>query len=641
MESSSKKHELKQEMLRLDEELNDFNIDKERLGEEKEGLLENKEKQFNIYKDLEGRLEDISSLYKEKELINEELSHFKLIKEKLDNKNDLIEKIRNYDSIVNSLRKEILELSSKKATTERALKLNLASSLAKDLVDNKPCPVCGSIHHPNLAIFNDEVTSEELNELISNIAAVNAKMDQTYLNKKEDVGKRIEIEDYLALDELVKKYDLDLDNIDEFIGNSNLKIESINERIINHNETNEAYLIEKKKYEDIVDRINEIDNTIKEIDDTNKDRVEEFKRVEIKLDIYSNTRDLETIQGEIDGFTDKIKAYEDELKMVSDSEVETLNSIIEIGKTISEAKNEISASEAKLEIYSNEVNSLWNLFSSDDEYKLCLNTNYDEITDYVKEYDNSYAITKNKIDELKQVVENKEIVDLTSMEEEIKSSSDTINSLNEEIICLDNSIKQINKQINEIKSHYSIMKDKINELNRIQKISDIANGKFNSKITFEQYILSIYFEDVIEEANILLKDMSKNRYQLVRKTSLTGRGYQGLEINVFDNLVGQTRGVASLSGGETFIASLALALGLSNVIRRNQTLASFDTLFIDEGFGSLDPEALDEAYNVLCSLRRNDRVIGIISHVSELKNRVINQIIVEKKDFGSNITILD
>lgn len=641
MESSSKKYELKKEMLKLDEELNDFNIDKERLNEEKVNLLEEKDKQFIVYKDYEGRLEDISSLYKEKELINEELIHLKLVKEKLDLKNDLIERIRNYDSIVSTLRKDVLELSSKKASTERALKLNLASSLAKDLVDKKPCPVCGSLTHPNLAVYNDEITNDDLSDLITNIASVNARMDQTYLNKKEDVQRRIEIEDYLALDELVKKYDLDLDNIDEFIGNDNLKIESINDRINKHAENNELYLEEKKKYDEIVSRIEEIDKTIKEIDDTNSDRLEEFKRTQIKLDIYSNTRDLEIIQEEIDELTKKIKAYEEEVKLVSDSEVETLNSIIEIGKNVSLIKNQISASEAKLEIYSSEVSNLKKLFNSDSEYELCLNTDYEEINNYVKEYDNLYAITKNKIDELENIVKDKNIIDLSSIKEEIDSFTDSINSLNEEIICLENNNRQIERQTSEIKNHYNEMKDKINELNRIQKISDIANGKFNSKITFEQYILSIYFEDVINEANILLKEMSKSRYQLIRKTSLTGRGYQGLEINVFDNLVGQTRGVASLSGGETFIASLALALGLSNVIRSSQALASFDTLFIDEGFGSLDPEALDEAYNVLCSLRRNDRVIGIISHVSELKGRIVNQIIVNKKDFGSTITILD
>ena len=185
------------------------------------------------------------------------------------------------------------------------------------------------------------------------------------------------------------------------------------------------------------------------------------------------------------------------------------------------------------------------------------------------------------------------------------------------------------------------MKDKIIEKNRLKKLCDIANGNYASRITFEQYILSMYFEDVIDEANILLKDMSKNRFKLIRRKTLVGRGYQGLEVDLFDSKTTSTRSVDTFSGGESFIASLSLALGLSNVIRRNSSLVSVDTLFIDEGFGSLDMDTLDTAYNILCGLRTNDRVIGIISHVSELKSRVVNQIVVKKTDTGSTVNIID
>ena len=227
------------------------------------------------------------------------------------------------------------------------------------------------------------------------------------------------------------------------------------------------------------------------------------------------------------------------------------------------------------------------------------------------------------------------------MKEEISKNDEEIKALNEEIICLDSKIKTISKQLTEIKSNYNLMKDKIALRNRLKHISDISNGQNASKMTFEQYVLGIYFEDVIEEANILLNDMSKSRYQLIKKTSLAGNGYKGLEISVFDNNTGATRDVTTLSGGESFIASLALALGLSNVIRRNKALVSFDTLFIDEGFGSLDAESLDQAYNILCGLRVNDRVIGIISHITELKNRISSQIVIKKTDFSSEIKILD
>ena len=188
------------------------------------------------------------------------------------------------------------------------------------------------------------------------------------------------------------------------------------------------------------------------------------------------------------------------------------------------------------------------------------------------------------------------------------------------------------------------MKDKINKKNIFKKISDLANGtlKNNTKMTFEGFVLSMYFEDVIEEANIILKKMSKNEFELVRRQNLSGAGYQGLDIDLFNTKRQSISDVSTFSGGESFMASLSLALGLSNVIRRNSSLVSIDSLFIDEGFGSLDQEeTLDTAYNVLCGLKSSDRVIAIISHVSELKNRIENQIIVSKNDLGSSVVIKD
>ena len=639
-QASKTKDELHKEYLRLDEELNDYNIDKENYTLEQDELLKEKEIKFSQLEEIKTHLEDISALYKEKELLNEELLHLKEIKKKLDDKNDIIEQIRQFDTEISKLRSESIEVSGKKASLERTLKLNLAHTLAKDLVNGKPCPVCGAIEHPNLAILNSDVSQSDLDDILKKNADINASMDLKYEMKKTLAQTRTNIEDYLAEDELVKKYDLDLDNIDEFIGNDNINIQKYNDRIDEHNEYNQKYNEANYNYELLLDKIKTNEEAIKKIEDDNASRIEELRKAEIKLEVYKDTRELSVIDSEIDGLTEKIKQYEIDYKEANDGEVKALSDIIEIRNKKSDVKNEISALVAKKEIYDKDILELKALFNNQEEYELCLNTNYDEITNYVKEYDEAYAITKNKISELNDV-ENKTIVDLLPMKEEMSKSEEEIKSLNEEIICLDNRIKTISKQLGEIKSNYNLMKDKIALRNRLKHISDISNGQNSSKMTFEQYVLGIYFEDVILEANILLSDMSKSRYQLIKKTSLSGNGYKGLEISVFDNNTGATRDVTTLSGGESFIASLALALGLSNVIRRNKALVSFDTLFIDEGFGSLDSESLDQAYNILCGLRVDDRVIGIISHITELKNRINAQIVIKKADFSSEIKILD
>ena len=640
-ESSMIKDNLHKEYLRLDEELNDYNIDKENFTLKLNDLNKEKEVEEKSLEELKSHLEDITMLYKEKQVLEDELNELNKIKRSLEDKNDLINKIRSFDSEISSLRSESIEVSSKKASLERTLKLNLAHTLAKDLVNGKPCPVCGATEHPNLAILNSDVSQQDLDDIIKRNAEINASMDIKYQMKKEAATSRTKIEDELAENELVNKYDLDLDNIDAYIGNDNIEKQKYNDRIDEHNEYNSKYIMAKSSFEVLLDNIKQIEESIKKIDLDNASRVEELKKAEIKLEVYKNTRELSVIDSEINELTSQIKKYEADSKEASDGEVKALNDILDIRNKKGEIKNDISALEAKKEIYDHEMEELEKLFSNKEEYELCLNTNYDEINDYVKEYDSTYAITKNKISELELDVENKEVIDLAPMKEEIESNDNTLKCLNEEIICLNNKIKNTNRQIDEIKTNYLLMKDKIALRNRLKHISDISNGQNASKMTFEQYVLGIYFEDVIEEANILLKDMSKSRYLLIKKTSLSGNGYKGLEISVFDNNTGATRDVTTLSGGESFIASLALALGLSNVIRRNKALVSFDTLFIDEGFGSLDAESLDQAYNILCSLRANDRVIGIISHITELKNRINSQIIIKKNDFSSEIKILD
>lgn len=640
-ESSQIKDSLHKDYLRLDEELNDYNIDKENYTVEKERLLSLKEEKYNLLEELKTHLEDISSLYKEKEEINEELRHLKDIKSKLDDKNDLIEQIRTFDNDISKLRVESIEVSSKKAIYERTLKLNLAHSLAKDLVNGKPCPVCGSTEHPNLASLNSDVSQSDLDEILKRNAEINAQMDLKFSMKKDVATKRTSIEDYLATDELVSKYDLDLDNIDEYIGNDNIKVEELSSRIEEHNIYNAKYIEEKNSYEEILDKIKENEDLIKKIEDDNATRLEALRKVEIKLEVYKDTRDLNIIDEEINNLTEIINKYEIDVKNANDGEVKALSDIIDIRNKKGIIKNDISAYEAKLEIYDKDVIELEKLFNSKEEYELCLNTNYDEITNYVKDYDSNLAIIKNKINELKPKVLNQTTIDLIPLKELIENNDNLIKSLNEDIICIDTKIKTINKQLDEIKDNYNKMKDKIALRNRLKHISDISNGQNLSKMTFEQYVLGIYFLDVIDEANVLLNDMSKTRYQLIKKNSIQGNGYKGLEISVFDNNTGSTRDVTTLSGGESFIASLALALGLSNVIRRNKALVSFDTLFIDEGFGSLDSESLDQAYNILCGLKTNDRVIGIISHITELKNRISNQIVIKKNDFSSNVKIID
>lgn len=177
------------------------------------------------------------------------------------------------------------------------------------------------------------------------------------------------------------------------------------------------------------------------------------------------------------------------------------------------------------------------------------------------------------------------------------------------------------------------------ELRWKKALSDTANGTLTGKdkIMLETYIQTTYFDRIVSRANLRLRTMSGGQYDLVRRRSADSRvGQTGLELNIIDYYSNTQRSVDTLSGGESFLASLALALGLSDEVQTN-TGIQLDTLFVDEGFGSLDSEALSTAYATLAGLSEGHRLVGIISHVSELKEKIDKQIQVTKDPAGGSV----
>ena len=176
----------------------------------------------------------------------------------------------------------------------------------------------------------------------------------------------------------------------------------------------------------------------------------------------------------------------------------------------------------------------------------------------------------------------------------------------------------------------------------MRALSDTANGNVRGKerIMLETYIQTTYFDRIVARANVRLMKMTGGQYELKRrKTPENMRSQSGLELDVVDHYNGTERSVKTLSGGESFKASLALALGLSDEAQMS-TGIQLDTLFVDEGFGSLDPESLNQAYNTLAGLTEGNRLVGIISHVAELKERIDRQILVTKEKTGGSRAVI-
>ncbi len=193
------------------------------------------------------------------------------------------------------------------------------------------------------------------------------------------------------------------------------------------------------------------------------------------------------------------------------------------------------------------------------------------------------------------------------------------------------SLKEKQEKLEKSTTRYSILKD----------LDDAANGNNKKRLVFEQYVLASYFEDILLAANLRLREMSSGRYELRRVEQIgDGRSKDNLEIEVMDYYTGKYRSVRTLSGGESFKASLSLALGMSDVVQAASGGLKVEALFIDEGFGSLDAESLEQACLSLQKLVERDRLIGIISHVPELAEKIGNQIQIQKTNAGSSACIM-
>ena len=200
---------------------------------------------------------------------------------------------------------------------------------------------------------------------------------------------------------------------------------------------------------------------------------------------------------------------------------------------------------------------------------------------------------------------------------------------------LDSNTRHIAKIRTEVKNLAALEEQEI----WVKALSDTANGMIASKerITLETYIQMSYFERIIARANTRLMVMSGGQYELCRRKEAGDKRIQsGLDLDVVDHYNGTVRSVKTLSGGESFKASLSLALGLSDEVQSSVGGVQIDTMFVDEGFGSLDEESLQQAVRALAELTKGDRLVGIISHVSELKEKIDKQIVITKDPVGGS-----
>ena len=252
----------------------------------------------------------------------------------------------------------------------------------------------------------------------------------------------------------------------------------------------------------------------------------------------------------------------------------------------------------------------------------------------INKYNERANELKTLINKLQEQTMGKSYVNITEKQQELESIELQVNTVQDTQTLIVSRLMNNKKILSSIKQVNSQLEKQEAQQKTIVHMANIANGDNAEKVTFERYVLAAYFDEIITAANLRLERMTGSRYQLKRKEERgKGRAQQGLELEVFDNYTGKSRHVKTLSGGEGFKASLSLALGLADVVQAYSGGISLDTLFVDEGFGTLDPESLESAINCLIDLQKSGRLVGVISHVAEIKERIRNvlQITAEKE----------
>ena len=320
-----------------------------------------------------------------------------------------------------------------------------------------------------------------------------------------------------------------------------------------------------------------------------------------------------------------------------------------IDKIIENYKMSIKSMEGKLEErkkaleFSSKSKAKMHIEQLKKEYK-ALEKALDRAKEQWEECKKNIDVANNIINTVEKQLKNAEIIALETLKEEKtvfttrrKKCLDMISQASSRMNANENSESEIQKQ-------YKSLKEVEESWNIMKSLSNTANGNLSGKekILLETYVQMHYFDGIIRRANIRLMAMSCGQYELKRADSPDNlKGQSGLELNVIDHYNGSERSVKTLSGGESFKASLALALGLSEEIHAKSGGIQIDTLFVDEGFGSLDEESLNQAMNALANVTEGNRLVGIISHVREVKERIDRKIIVTKDKIGGSSIALE
>lgn len=529
----------------------------------------------------------VQKLTVQKEEINKKAEALKELKTEIDRCKTEQKNLKNAQSFAKSALDEYGALENEYNQIYIAFFNEQAGIIADELKDGEPCPVCGSTSHPNLARKSENAPSQADVESAQNFA----KKAQEKADKARDTASALKSR---------------FDEIAANVKSAAKKLFGTDDNVFDDYNSNISAL--KKEY----------DCTLALLKTANE-----------KLNLYQK------LDKEIPKIQEKQKSLSDEISTLNTQKASDEAFISENTKRVTSIKSELDFESAdlakdKLKEYTNLSNDIQNAIEKSKNA-------FDDIKSEYDTQNGTKASLENALKEFKEI-------DLASLNEKSLKLNEYKKDIDKTAKSLYSRIESNKLLVDNISVKRDILKGYDDKYVWLKALSETANGDISGKekITLETFVQMTYFDSIIRKANIRLLTMSDGQYELVRRSDAeTLKKNEGLALDVIDHFNASTRSVSALSGGESFMASLCLALGLSDEIQSSNGGIKLDTMFVDEGFGSLDGEALDRALSALTSLSQGNRLVGIISHVDALCDRIDNKIVITKdRTIGSNAQII-
>ena len=568
---------------------------------------------------------------------------------------------------------EILnELEEKLRTTLASRRQLMIAQLQAELEDGQPCMVCGSLDHPNVdGTQADEAALKDLMNRVEELQAQKEKQVATLSNRQarlsEVESKRQDLLDQVAKVKLtLEKHYQELE--EQIKGQFDFEFSEDYEAVRGHallSAVEKHYQELQKRYEkEEADRVHYQDE-LGRAQEKATDLAKSYQEAKADLDqAEERLKDLQEAHTELESvevYQERISLAKQELDLYNKQIKENSEAYNQLHADIQGIKGQLESLTKSKEKTSQETKRLSAELAQSLKAEGALTNDLEQIQLWLLEV-NKQAIPKlqaqltsyqtlkqelqTQISKGKELLQNQEKPDLAALTQEVRIRQESYDMQLAQVSVMEQGLKDATATYQAAKTLQDSNQEAFKahqELSDLVKVVKGENTALTGRLNLEVYVIRQYFQQILDYANAnYIGLLTDNRYSFVlSEEGRRARDHFGLDINVYDQLTGSERSVKSLSGGETFIAALAIALSLSEVVQNTSKGAVVEALFIDEGFGSLDKEALTKAIAVLEQIGEN-RMVGVISHVDDMKEGIAQQLaIIKSHDGSSRIKIVD